>query len=179
MEVVLCKHPLTLNTAINTMYIQHNHYNQRLGKIFAKAILCLTTIKWIRMSLMNMDDSWAIFVWYYWHTRYGNNYHRIKYGKHRHRSLFQDNNDLVESVQLFYINYKYGCVYTDTQAQTLYCMEMVLKFRCNKPPNVFSNTYCIGISQTTATAKNNNQDAQQQQQRCVRYWCGTSNYMVK
>lgn len=41
---------------------EHNHCNQRLGKIFAEENFCLTTIKWIRMSLMNMDDSWAIFV---------------------------------------------------------------------------------------------------------------------
>lgn len=35
--------------------IPHKHCNQRLGKIFAKANLCLATIKWIRMSLMNMN----------------------------------------------------------------------------------------------------------------------------
>lgn len=64
--------PRHMHTVI---YVQHNHYNQRLGKIFAKANLCSTTIKWIRMSPMNMDDSWAIFVR---SSCCANNSHRIK-----------------------------------------------------------------------------------------------------
>lgn len=152
----------------NARYIHSYHCNQRLGKIFAEANLCLTTIKWIRMSLMNMN-------WFMGYYNYITAYTHVPY---------MYNTILYCCIQLAYtqccfllrkfpncsFGYSDGCFWSQncrngyevqlletTLFMHIYKISCVMCacyaiIQCNNVPHIFyihMYTYCIGIFQVS------------------------------